>query len=142
MNDKLFIEYWIKKIQDSGIKKFPFDFIDQTHLDIFQIPIKFLVIGQEFFGGYEIITTEGESVYHALNYNEAKFFIYSSRQREGKAYLPKDKSLLKSVVDDYDKYLDGLIDQIKKDYKKYFQDVKNFHSVSNEIFKKLNLIRT
>lgn len=141
MNDKLFVEYWINKIQSSGIKYFPFDFIDQTRLDIIPIPVKTLVIGQEFFGQYEIIATDGESVYHASNYDEAKFFVYSSKEREGKAYLPKDKIIIKSIVDDYNKYLDELINQINKDYKKNFQDVKNIYAVSNEIFKKLNLIR-
>lgn len=141
MNDKLFVEYWISKIQSSRIKHFPFDFIDKSHLETIPIPVKTLVIGQEFFGQYEIITTDGESVYHASNYDEAKFFVYSSKEREGKAYLPKDNSLTKSIVDDYNKYLDELINQINKDYKKNFQDAKNIHAVSNEIFKKLNLIR-
>jgi hypothetical protein len=49
--------------------------------------------------------------------------------------------MIKTLVDSYNNYLDELLDQIKKDYKKNFQDGKNVHGVSNEIFKKLNLIR-
>jgi hypothetical protein len=141
LNEKLFIESWLNKIQTAGLKQFPLHFIDETRLDIISIPTKTLVIGQEFFGAYEIITTDGESVYQASNYDEAKFIVYSSKERNGKSYLPKDRSMIKTLVDSYNNYLDELLGQIKKDYKKNFQDGKNVHGVSNEIFKKLNLIR-
>lgn len=141
MNEKLFIESWLNKIQSSGIKQFPLHFIDLPLLHDISIPKKTLVIGQEFFGAYEIITTDGEFVYHAANYDEAKFIVYSSKERNGITYLPKDKSKIKTLVDSYNNYLDDLLNQIKKDYKKSFQDGKNVHLVSNEIFQKLNLIR-
>lgn len=141
MNEELFIENWISKVQSSGIRQFPLHFIDESQLDIVSIPIKTLVIGQEFFGAYEIITTDGESVYHANNYDEAKFIVYSSKERNGKSYLPKDRSMTKTLVDSYNNYLDALLAQIKNDYKKNFKDGKNVNGVSNEIFKKLNLIR-
>jgi len=141
LNEKLFIESWLNKIQSSGIKQFPLHFIDLSLLNAISIPKKTLVIGQEFFGAYEIITTDGESVYHAVNYEEAKFIVSSSKERNGITYLPKDKSKIKTLVDSYNNYLDNLLNQIKKDYKKSFQDGKNVHLVSNEIFQKLNLIR-
>lgn len=141
MNENLFIENWLIKVQASEIQKFPHHFIDESQLDIVSIPIKTLVIGQEFFGAYEIITTEGESVFQANNYDEAKFIVYSSKERNGKSYIPKDRSMIKTLVDSYNNYLDDLLTQIKNDYKKIFKDGKNVHAVSNEIFKKLNLIR-
>lgn len=141
MNEELFIENWISNVQSSGIRKFPHHFIDESQLDIVSIPLKTLVIGQEYFGAYEIITTDGESVYRANNYDEAKFIVYSSKERNGKAYIPKDKSMIKTLVDSYNNYLDDLLAQIKNGYKKNFQDGKNVNAVSNEIFKKLNLIR-
>lgn len=141
MNEKVFIENWLRNTQISGIKHFPLSFLDESRLDIIPIPIKTLVIGQEFFGAYEIITTDGESVYQASNYDEAKFIVYSSKDRNGKAYIPKDKSVIKSVVDAYNNYLDDLLNQIKKDYKKNFPDGKNVNAISNEIFQKLNLFR-
>jgi hypothetical protein len=141
LNEELFIENWISKVQSSGVRQFPLHFIDESQLDIVSIPIKTLVIGQEFFGAYEIITTDGESVYHANNYDEAKFIVYSSKERNGKSYLPKDRSMTKTLVDSYNNYLDALLAQIKNDYKKNFKDGKNVNGVSNEIFKKLNLIR-
>lgn len=141
MNEEFFIESWLSKIQSSGIRQFPLDFIDESQLINISIPVKTLVIGQEFFGAYEIITTDGESVYHASNYDEAKFIVYSSKERNGKSYLPKDRSMTKTLVDSYNNYLDDLLTQIKNDYKKNFKDGKNVNAVSNEIFKKLNLIR-
>lgn len=141
MNEKIFIENWINKIQSDGIRQFPFHFIDESQLDIISIPINTLVIGQEFFGVYEIITTSGEQVFQAATSDEAKFFVYSSNQRNGKAYLPKDKSLVNKIVSAYNNYLDELIEKVKVDYKKLFPDGKNFLNVSNEIFQKLNLIR-
>lgn len=141
MNEKSFIENWVSNVLSSGIKEFPLHFIIELQLDIISIPIKTLVIGQEFFGAYEIITTDGESVYQATSYDEAKFIVYSSKERNGKAYIPKDKSVIKSILDSYNNYLDDLLNRIKKDYKKNFHDGKNMHAVSNEIFQKLNLIR-
>ncbi len=141
MNEKLFVEKWISKIQSAGIKQFPLHFIDFLQLQTISIPISTLVIGQEFFGAYEIITTSGDQVYQALTYDEAKFFVYSSKEKNGKAYLPKDKSLIKISVDAYNEYLDNLLEQIKKDYKNNFLDGKYLLTVSNEIFQKLNLIR-
>lgn len=141
MNEEFFIESWLSKIQSSGIRQFPLDFIDESQLENISIPVKTLVIGQEFFGVYEIITTDGESVYHASNYDEAKFIVYSSKERNGKTYIPKDISMIKTLVDSYNNYLDDILTQIKNDYKKNFKDGKNVNAVSNEIFKKLNLIR-
>lgn len=141
MNEKSFIDSWLNRIQSTGIKRFPLDFIDGSNLDIISIPTKTLIIGKEFFGEYEIITTEGESIYHAPNYNEAKFIVYSSKERDSKAYLPKDRSKIKVLVDSYHNFLDDLLTQIKNDYKNIFKDGKNVNAVSNEIFKKLNLIR-
>ena len=141
MNEEFFIESWLSKIQSSGIRQFPLDFIDESQLKNISIPVKTLVIGQEFFGAYEIITTDGQSVYHASNYDEAKFIVYSSKERNGKTYIPKDISMIKTLVDSYNNYLDDILTQIKNDYKKNFKDGKNVNAVSNEIFKKLNLIR-
>ena len=132
MNENLFIENWLTKVQSSGIRKFPHHFIDESQLDNISIPIKTLVIGQEFFGAYEIITTDGESVYHASNYDEARFIVYSSKERNGKTFIPKDRSIIKSLIDSYNNYLDDLLAQIKNDYKKNFQDGKNILGVIME----------
>jgi tRNA(Ser,Leu) C12 N-acetylase TAN1 len=141
LSPSLFVNHWVDKILSTGIKKFPFHFIKEKELLPFSVPSKTLVITPEFFGNYEIITTDGDFVYQAQNYDEAKFFVYSSRERNGKAYLPKEASQIKIIVNLYNKYLDDLLDQIKKDYRKSFPEGKDFQSITGEIFKKLNLIR-
>lgn len=141
MNKKLFVDTWVNNVQKTGIKRFPSNFIDITQLEAISIPKKTLVIGQEFFGAYEILTTEGKLVYKVSTHDEAKFFVYSSRERNGKAYLPKDKTIIKNLVTEYNYYLDDMLHNIKRNYKKDFPEEKDVHSISNAIFQKLNLIR-
>ena len=52
MNEKLFIENWLSKVQSSGTKQFPFHFIDETQLDKISIPIKNLttIVGKNDIG--------------------------------------------------------------------------------------------
>jgi len=55
--------------------------------------------------------------------------------------LLTDPAVIKKAVEDYEKYLDQLLLDIKKDYLKKINNGKNLATVSNEIFKKLNLTR-
>lgn len=141
MNKKSFIDDWIIKIESEGVKDFPIQFIDNNQLDIFLIPYKTLILGSEFFGNFEVLTTDGELIYQASSIDEAKFFIYSSRKRDGKAYLPKNKSLIKNLVNEYHQYLDDLLNKIQKNFKVIFLNDKDAHIIANQIFQKLNLIR-
>lgn len=141
MNETFFVKNWIDKIQSEGIKNFPLDFIDKEALIPISIPLKTLVIGNDFFGSVEVITTSGEQVYQAASHNEAKFIVYSSKGRNGLTFLPHDKTKIQQCVELYDTYLDELLNRIKKDYTKTFPDGKNLLSLSNLIFQKLNLIR-
>ncbi len=141
MNKKSFIDDWIIKIESEGVKDFPIQFIDNNQLDIFSIPHKTLILGSEFFGNFEVLTTDGELIYQVSSIDEAKFFIYSSRKRDGKAYLPKNKSLIKNLVNEYHQYLDDLLNKIQKDFKIIFPNDKDAHIIAIQIFQKLNLIR-
>jgi translation initiation factor IF-2 len=75
------------------------------------------------------------------NESEAKYVVYASRDRKNKIKIPRDSTLIKNTVEDYENYLDQLLHDIKKDYLKKINNGKNLSSVSNEIFKKLNLTR-
>ncbi|MDY0082929.1 MAG: hypothetical protein RBR74_07090 [Ignavibacteriaceae bacterium] len=141
MNEKEFIDNTITKIQSSGLKNFPSDFYDPAHLVKISIPVKTLMLGKEFFGTYEVITTDGSLVYQADTLNEARFFIYCSANRNGITYLPEDKKLINQTIEEYHHYLDNLIAVIISEYKKAFPDGKDLLSVSNKIFQKLNIIR-
>lgn len=141
MNEESFVSSWVKRCISEGIKNFPVDFAEESYLERITAPVKTLIIGREFFGAYEIITTEGESVYQAKNYDEAKFIVYSARNRSGFFFLPKDLSQLKPILKQYDEYLDNILSEMLVDYKKTFPGEKKFHSFSNKIFRTLNLIR-
>ena len=141
MNEPDFIFSKSKELSLSGIKNFPIDFISTKDLLEIEVPDKVLVLGKEFFGSYEVSSATGDFVLTFSNEFEAKFTVYASRNRKSSIYLPRELTLIKKSVDDYEKYLDSLLIDIKKDYDKKINNGKNLGSVSNEIFKKLNLIR-
>ncbi len=99
------------------------------------------MLGKEFFGTHQVLTTDGALIYQAETLNEARFFIYSSVNRNGITHLPEDKNLIDQTIKEYHHYLDGLISMIISEYKKAFPGGKDSLSVSNKIFQKLNIIR-
>jgi len=130
-----------KEFQFTGIKEFPLDFIDKKNLSEIEVPDKMLIMGKEFFGSYEVTSATGDFVLTLSDESEAKYIVYASRNRKNKIKIPRDPVSIKKSVDEYEKYLDNLLLDIRKDYQKKFNNGKNFTSVSNEIFKKLNLAR-
>lgn len=141
MNEKDFIFSKSKELSLSGLKSFPIDFIVSKSLNAIQIPDKVLVLGKEFFGSYEVSSSAGDFVLTFNNLFEAKYVVYASQHRKNKINIPNEINSIKKSVEDYEKYLDELLQEIKKDYLKKFSSGKNLTSVSNEIFKKLNLTR-
>ena len=141
MNEADFIFSKSRELQQSGIKQFPSDFIDRKNLSDIEVPDKVLVLGKEFFGSYEVTSATGDFVLSFTNESEAKFIVYASRNRKSKIKIPCDQVSINKSVDEYEKYLDNILLDIRNDYIKKFSNGKNFTSVSNEIFKKLNLTR-
>jgi hypothetical protein len=130
-----------KELSLSGIKNFPIDFINSKNFSEIEVPDKVLVLGKEFFGSYEVSSATGDFVMTFTNESEAKYVVYASRDRKNKIKIPRDSALIKKTIEDYEYYLDQLLYDIKKDYLKKINNGKNLASVSNEIFKKLNLTR-
>jgi hypothetical protein len=141
LNEKKFISSWVSKLASDGIKNFPSDFISTTNNVELRLPGKTLLIGEEFFGRYEIITPDGSSVAHTDNYTQAKFILYSNRNKPSIIFLPSDNAELKTAIQLYENYLDTLIKKIENDCKKSLPEEKNYKMVVNEIFRQLNLIR-
>ena len=141
MNEADFIFSKSKELSLYGIKNFPIDFISNENLAEIEVSDKVLVLGKEFFGSYEVSSAIGDFVMSFTNESEAKYIVYSSRNRKNKLKIPGDLVSIKKSVDDYEKYLDNLLRDIEKDYSKKITNGKNYISVSSEIFKKLNLIR-
>ncbi len=141
MNEKKFITDWVIKLSAEGLKEFPVDFLKTDEAKTINLPEKTLVVGQEFFGSYEILTTDGKSVHQASDYNEAKYFIYANRTKPKEILLPSKKEKVLETITFYQEYLDTLIRHIEADYKKNFPGMKNSCYVVNEIFRHLNLVR-
>ena len=141
MTEKEFISNWTKQLTEVGIKNFPQDFDSIKNYDELTLHGKALVIGQEFFGSFEILNIDGTLVYQAQNHLSAKFIIYSNRLKPTKIIIPKDNKIMRDLVTKYENYIDSLIRQIELDYKKNFSDTKNSSTVINNIFRNLNLIR-
>ncbi len=102
---------------------------------------KTLVLGNEFFGVVEILTTEGTPVLQADNIHKAKYIVYANLNRRGNIIIPKSEYEIKTAVENYEKHLDWILLDIEEDLKKKLPDSRNLHSVTNEIFLKLNLVR-
>ena len=141
MNEKDFIFSKSRELYLIGIKNFPIDFINAKNFNIIEVPVKELVLGKEFFGSFGVSTIAGDFVLTFSNSHEAKYIVYASKNRTNRIKIPKESDSIKSAVDSYEKYLDQLLQKVKKDYITRFNNGKNFTSVSNEIFKKLNLTR-
>lgn len=141
MNEADFIFSKSKELSLTGIKNFPIDFINTKGLSEIEVPEKVLVLGKEFFGSYEVSSATGDFVLTLSSQAEAKYLVYASRNRTSKIKKPGDQKLTEKAVEEYEKYLDRILFEIKKEYQRKINNGKNVTSVSNEIFKKLNLVR-
>ena len=141
MSEADFIFSKTRELSLSGIKNFPLDFVNINESSEIEVPEKVLVLGKEFFGSYEVTSATGDFVMTFSNIYEAKYIAYASKNRKNKIHMPGDISSIKRSVDEYEKYLDKILLEIKIDYQKKINGGKNLSSVSNEIFKRLNLTR-
>ena len=109
MTEKEFTSSWTSKIISEGIKSFPDDFCRLNEFDEVTLPGKVLVIGQEFFGSYEILNVDGSLVLHAYNHSKAKFIIYSNRLKPLTIKVPKEEKVIKDSVSKYEDYFESCI---------------------------------
>ena len=65
MDEKEFIQSWVLKLKEEKFKSFPDDFTIDTEYETILLPEKRILIGQEFFGEYEIIDAEGKEILRA-----------------------------------------------------------------------------
>lgn len=140
MTKKEFVDFWKSQLLSEGIKIFPDDFLDNAETLEKKIPATILILGSELFGSYEVITTNGEIIFQAEDFMEAKYYVYSSQQRKSQFKFPVDKKIVPLIVKKYEQYIDNIITEVTKDFKKTFPDSKESTPVS-EILKALNLVR-
>ena len=141
VTEKEFITRYIKKHSETSSKIFPDDFTNLSDTEKLELPHKTLVLGPEFFGAVEILTTEGTPVLLAESIHKAKYILYANLNRSGNIIIPKKENEIKTAVENYEKHLDWILIDIEEELKKNLPESRNLHSVTNEIFLKLNLVR-
>ena len=141
MKEKEFITKWTGSLTEQGIKNFPGEFFSGSEFEEISLPGKTLVIGEEFFGNYEVLTIDGAAVLQADSHGKAKFIVYASRNKVNTLRVPKKPEEIKSTLGKYESYLDSIIKEIEADYRKIFPGEKRSNAVVNEIFRLMNLNR-
>lgn len=141
VTEKEFTAEWIEKLRAGYLKKFPDEFIGETDCQDFQLPMKNIHMGEELFGSYELIDSDGNSVLVTNSQAKAKYILYSCREKRPVIKVPSDEQELNEIVKNYEKHLDSLIRELEKQYTTTFPKQKNFFAISNNIFNSLNLKR-
>lgn len=141
LNEKEFIKQYVEKIITGGIKNFPDDFISTDKLQKVKLPGKALHLGEEFFGSFEILNSDGESFLQVNDYNRAKYLIYSNKNLPANTLIPNDEVEIKTSVKKYELYLDNIIKDIRLTLSKTSIEIKHSSNIISEIFRILNLVR-
>jgi len=141
VTEKEFIVKTVEHYLETGIKVFPADFVKTISTEVLEIPKKTLILGEELFGSFEIITTDGSQVLLTDDLMTGKFIVYASCNANGLIEIPQDKKMIEDAVEKYENYIDFILIEIQKDFETGFPGSENNLDVVNEIFKKLNLIR-
>jgi len=140
MNEKEFINKHAEQLSKE-LRRFPDDFLGSFECTEFDLPGKTLILGEEFFGRFEIITPDGTPVLHVDDFDKANYIVYASRSKQDKIKIPVKKESIKQVLDSYRVYLDNLVKKLEHEFKESFPASKNFNAASSTIFKKLNIVR-
>ncbi len=141
MTSKEFISKKVKELSSGGIKSFPDDFIIPCDTSSLTLPEETLIIGNEFFGSFEILTSKGNTFDHSESLLKAKYIVYAGKGKNKKIQIPLDGNNIEIIVKNYEKYLDVLLKAIESEYRTKFPEGDEIHIVTNEIFRKLNLYR-
>lgn len=139
--EKEFIAKTVESLNARGIKIFPDEFVSSSATKTISVPAKILIMGEEFFGKYEILSADRKVVHQASTYNEAKYLVYASRKKAAEISIPVNEAEIKQSIVQYEKYLDSIMKEIVSLCKKTFPDGKNSLFVMNEILMILNLVR-
>lgn len=140
MTEKEFAKNWIATIQKQ-LRIFPDDFIGEVETINFPMPGKLLILGNQIFGGYEILTVEQDVFYQTEDFFQAKYILYANRNSPKIIKIPKEKVDLINAVQNYEKHLDEIFKKLRDDFKSTYPESQRLHFIFTEIMNKLNLQR-
>jgi hypothetical protein len=141
MIEKDFIQKWVDKIK-LELKKFPDDFVHGENFETVSLPVKILFLNPPLFGSYQLTDEVGDTHYSTDDMFRAKYIYYANRTRPASVKVPIDQLHTYETVRDYERYLDGFLKEMEKDFKQIFQKTKGFKIISAQVFSTLNLTRT
>ncbi|MGK9369209.1 hypothetical protein ACSSWA_09910 [Melioribacter sp. Ez-97] len=140
MNEKEFIAVRIEQLKQS-MRYFPIDFITEVDTELLEMPRCNLLMAPPLFDTFELVDEKGNVHFHTDNVYKAKYIIYANSKKPNTIVIPKNTDEIELAVKQYEAYLDSLLREIERDYKKEFPESKNHAAVTNRIFNSLNLIR-
>lgn len=138
--EKEFVNRWVERLNSKELKSFPEKFF-KGDFDEVNLPQKYLVLGPELFGSYELLDTDKKPAYQAKDINYAKFVLYANRTKPSKILIPKDYNTIVDAIKEYEKHLDSIVRLIYDDYKAVFPKSNNQVEIANQIFSLLDLRR-
>lgn len=141
MTEKEFIQKWVDKIK-AELKRFPEDFVNVLEVEDVLLPGKILFLNPPLFGSYQLTDEAGDTFYSTDDIFRAKYVYYANRVKPNSVKVPVDQLKTYEAVRDYERYLDGFLKEMEKDFKQTFQKTKGFKIISSQIFSTLNLTRT
>jgi hypothetical protein len=138
--EKEFVIRWVERLSSKELKTFPEKFF-QGDFDEVPLPQKYLVLGPELFGSYELLDTDKKPAFRAIDINYAKFVLYANRTKPNKVLIPKNYNTIVDAIKEYEKHLDSIVRLIYEDYKAVFPKSNNQVEIANQIFSLLDLRR-
>lgn len=132
---------WADKLEREILKSFPKSFLGENEYKTINLPGKPLLKGTELFGNYEIIDTDGNTIYNSDNYSKIKYLLYANRKTPTSVDIVTNETALSTIVKNYENHLDEIVKIIGEDFKENYPTSDKEISVVNKIFQLLNLQR-
>jgi len=138
--EKDLIKNWLAKNRKIINKEFPKDFIGGLDCESIRMPEKILLLGEQFFGFYQLCDTNGELYFQEEELSKAKYIAYCSILKSDSISIPLNINDINTVVRAYEKHLDSMIISIKNEVANAQLKTKD-DEIVRQIFNTLNLIR-
>ena len=132
----------MEEVLPNGLKKFPDEFLEaplkpQDYQNI-SIPGEPLKLGMFFLGTQQVVSDSGFT-FEAKSVDEAKYAIYSQKPDTFVVSLPKDSVVITKAVNDYERYLRKLRDDLFQALFKRTFDHKLSDTLMQRAFAELGL---
>jgi hypothetical protein len=128
----------LKEVDIRKLKKFPEDYLpSDTEIEkIIKIPEGEAKISSDLQGYF--VEIEKKKI-RCASKDEAKWVYYSALFKNKEAKLPKDKKLMKNILENFEKVYLSLVDEIKEKLESYIPKSKSREKIKAVIEKKTGI---